>query len=101
MICNCSMIPSVKRRVSRILMAAAVAGCFILTNAETFHHHEKAAAHNHCALCKIAHRTPTLSNAAQPPAPRFIIIARTRSLALSHPCVRLIFVSRGLSPPVL
>jgi len=85
------------KRFTALLTLTAFVG---LSAVESFHQHSAKQTEANCAVCQIAHRTPTLISKA--PSLGFQGVSLSAPpLAVLQSYVQFVFVSHGLSPPVL
>jgi hypothetical protein len=71
-----------------------------LSAVETFHKHAAHQTEANCAVCQVAHRTPAIISTA--PSLGFHGISLSAPpVAVLQSYVQFVFVSHGLSPPVL
>jgi hypothetical protein len=88
------------RRFTRFTALLTLAAFVGLSAVETFHKHNAQQTETNCAVCQIAHRTPTIICKA--PVLGFLkTSARAPQAAVLQSYVQFLFVSHGLSPPVL
>ncbi len=71
-----------------------------LSTAETFHVHKAHQTEASCPVCQVVHRTPINITTPAPVAPHFISTSAYVAAFLPTD-VQFVFVSHGLSPPVL
>ena len=85
------------RRFTTLATLAAFLG---LTAVETFHTHDARQTEANCAICQVAHRTPAIIS--QVPSLSFQgFTFGLPFLPVLQSYVQFVFVSHGLSPPVL
>jgi len=84
-------------RFTALLTLVAFVG---LSTAETFHTHRAHQTTENCAVCQVAHRTPAIIGAAASISPSQVSAPAHAEVSLPF-SVQFIFVSHGLSPPVL
>jgi hypothetical protein len=84
----------------RFTAFATLAAFLGLSTVETFHTHKPYQTEANCAICQVAHQTPALISKA--PSLVFQGISLSAPpLAVLQSHVQFVFVSHGLSPPVL
>jgi len=84
-------------RFTALLTLAAFVG---LSTAETFHTHRAHQTTENCAVCQVAHRTPAIITTAATISPHWVGTPAHADAVLPF-LVQFVFVSHGLSPPVL
>lgn len=84
----------------RFIALATLAAFLGLTAVETFHTHDARQTEANCAVCQIAHQTP--AHVSMFPSLGFHGVSFSApSLAILCSYGQFVFVSHGLSPPVL
>ena len=91
---------SAMKRFMRFTALLTLTAFIGLSTVEAFHNHSARQTEANCAVCQVAHQTPTLISNA--PSLGFHGV-NTRALvtAAFQFYVQFVFVSHGLSPPVL
>jgi len=84
-------------RFTSLVTLAAFLG---LSAVESFHNHGAHQTEANCAVCQIAHHTPALVGKA-PSLHSHIGSTRLLAVAALQSYVQFVFVSHGLSPPIL
>jgi hypothetical protein len=84
-------------RFTSLVTLAAFLG---LSAVETFHHHTAHQTEANCVVCQIAHHTHALIGKA-PMLASHVGNARLLAAAAQQSYVQFVFVSHGLSPPIL
>ena len=90
----------VKRFARQFTVLAALTAFLGLSVAEAFHTHQAHQTETNCAICQIAHRSPALIGAAPAIGPHWNHEHFLAAPAV-HDVFAFVFVSHGLSPPVL
>lgn len=88
------------KRFVRFVSLLTLAAFLGLSTLETYHSHKTVKQETNCAICKIAHQTPLLTDPAQQLSPG-VAVSSVQSDAVAHPYLQFVFVSHGLSPPAL
>jgi hypothetical protein len=88
--------------VRRFIGLTTLAAFFGLMTLEAFHGHFTVAsqAEQGCAVCKIAHQAPALTDRPDFPEPE-MLAAAAPVVDCAHPFLPFVFPSHGLSPPAL
>jgi hypothetical protein len=88
------------KKCTRIISLLTLAVFLGFAALETCHSHKSVQSEANCFICNIVHRTPMLTNSAQHLA-LAIVVTRAQSAAVPQLFLKFVFVSHGLSPPVL
>jgi hypothetical protein len=88
------------KRLQRFTALFALAAFVGLSAVESFHSHKANQTEANCAVCQIAHRSPTIITAASTPGPHWISTP-ARAAVFVQTYLQFVLVSHGLSPPVL
>jgi hypothetical protein len=88
------------RKFSRFTALLTLAAFVGLSAVETFHKHQANQTEANCAVCQVAHQTPALISHV-PVLGFHGISTRAPVSTVLQSYIQFVFVSHGLSPPVL